>query len=129
MCHYFWHDRSKAVFNQELSIRYFALGQKFWGWWNIADIGLVLLCLLSLALSLGILCGPKKSAEEALGDSIMVLRNGMQFTRLAFMTYRNANRTRSRRVDLNMVAGHGDMLSQDHDVRINLYEEEDDDFV
>ncbi|KAJ3060691.1 hypothetical protein HK102_009401, partial [Quaeritorhiza haematococci] len=68
----------------EVTIRYIALGKLFWkSPWNIADIFLVALCILTLGYLSFESCGNRARNTEAFADTLLlVIRNGVQFGRL-----------------------------------------------
>ncbi|RUO96755.1 hypothetical protein BC936DRAFT_141495 [Jimgerdemannia flammicorona] len=90
----------------EVAIRVLALGQNYWtSIWNLIDLMLVLLCCITLVvISPGCSAGER---EEAILDTVLlVVRNVVQFFRLAGMLRRNRHQlsTRAGQIDFANVA-------------------------
>ncbi|KAJ1554000.1 hypothetical protein HK096_005424 [Nowakowskiella sp. JEL0078] len=78
----------------EVSIRLLALGKLFWkSTWNIIDMVVVVFCLITLVFLLALGHCSETRSREAFADSvILIVRNGIQLTRLIAMLRRNQRR-------------------------------------
>ncbi|CAG8479963.1 9802_t:CDS:2 [Ambispora leptoticha] len=90
----------------EVTTRFFALKQLFWrSVYNIVDIILVFLCVLTVLFILAGGCSSGQKSEELLDTLLLVARNLVQFGRLIVMLRKNKkNRSaRNARIDFSDV--------------------------
>lgn len=79
-------------------------------YWNRFDVFLVAICLLTLGILLfGTHCSPGQTREEELSTIILVLRNGIAFSRSLLMIQKNGSQFlagggRVKDLDLNSVS-------------------------
>ncbi|KAI9356491.1 hypothetical protein DFJ73DRAFT_822790 [Zopfochytrium polystomum] len=74
----------------EVLIRFYALGQVFWkSLWNVLDVILVVFCVFTLFWLLFGTCTTERSWETEADTLLLVVRNGIQFSRLAVMLGKN----------------------------------------
>lgn len=93
---YFLEAVVNLIMISEVLIRFHALGKVFWrSVWNKLDVVLVLLCLLTLFWLWFGTCSTSRSWETEADTLLLVVRNGIQFARIAVLIRRNAGTTRS----------------------------------
>jgi hypothetical protein len=70
----------------EFLIRYVAIGKAYFkSLFNIADVGVIALCVIVFCLLLTRSCSQEASTEAVIEDVLLVARNGIQLTRLVMM--------------------------------------------
>ncbi|KAI8620701.1 hypothetical protein BC830DRAFT_1058922 [Chytriomyces sp. MP71] len=92
---FYWLDALlNIVMIVEVLIRVNAMGQQFWkSIWNLVDIGLVFLCILTLFwLLFGQCQNGSGSWETELDAALLIARNGTQLLRLIVMMNKNRDR-------------------------------------
>jgi hypothetical protein len=68
----------------EVLVRYLALDKRFWeSTWNVVDLVLVAVCLLTMLFIFYADCSKTKTREALFDLSVLFLRNLLQFFRLA----------------------------------------------
>jgi len=88
----------------EVSIRFVAFGKQFWkSPYNVVDLGLTFLCVLTLLVIIFAGCGATSKEEELLDTLLLVARNVLQFGRLATVMRRSGRSifSRPRAIDLS----------------------------
>ncbi|TPX40104.1 hypothetical protein SeMB42_g06146 [Synchytrium endobioticum] len=81
----------------EVSIRFIALGKHYWkSVWNILDLVMVALCAMTLVYLLFGECSMARATEAVLDTILLVVRNGIQFSRLVLMIRKNRRHLSSR---------------------------------
>jgi len=88
----------------EVTIRFVAFGKQFWkSPYNVVDLGLTFLCVLTLLVILFAGCGATSKEEELLDTLLLVARNVLQFGRLATVMRRSGRSifSRPRAIDLS----------------------------
>ncbi|KAI8622703.1 hypothetical protein BC830DRAFT_1088457 [Chytriomyces sp. MP71] len=96
---FYWLDALlNIVMIVEVLIRVNAMGQQFWkSIWNLVDIGLVFLCILTLFwLLFGECQNGSGSWETELDAALLIARNGTQLFRLIVMMNKNRDRLTQR---------------------------------
>lgn len=93
----------------EVTIRFLALRKAFWkSFYNIIDIVLVVLCAITLIFVLQG-CSSSRKEEEVFDTILLIVRNGVQFGRIAVMLRRNGKnifgRLRTNRINFDDVRG------------------------
>ncbi|CCA77909.1 hypothetical protein PIIN_00553 [Serendipita indica DSM 11827] len=99
----------------EVSIRFVAFGKQFWkSPFNVVDLGLTVLCVITLVVIFFSGCNELSKEEELLDTFLLVARNVLQFTRLATVMRRSGrsifaqpkpidlNAPRSSRLDIDL---------------------------
>lgn len=88
----------------EVSIRYIAFGKQFWkSPFNVVDLGLTCLCVITILIIFFSGCGSFSKEEELLDTFLLVARNVLQFGRLATVMRRSGRSifARPKPIDLN----------------------------
>jgi len=88
----------------EVSIRYIAFGKQFWkSPFNVVDLGLTCLCVITILVIFFSGCGAFSKEEELLDTFLLVARNVLQFGRLATVMRRSGRSifSRPKPIDLN----------------------------
>ncbi|TPX58891.1 hypothetical protein PhCBS80983_g02843 [Powellomyces hirtus] len=74
----------------EVGIRFVALGKLFWlSYWNIIDVALVPLCMITLMLILFTPCSESSRGEMEFEDLLLLFRNGVVLSRLVLVLQKN----------------------------------------
>ncbi|KLO20684.1 hypothetical protein SCHPADRAFT_863487 [Schizopora paradoxa] len=108
----------------EVSIRFVAFGRQFWrSPFNVIDLVLTTFCVITVLTVVFAGCGKTSKEEELFDTLLLVLRNVLQFGRLATVMRQSGQSifTRPRNIDLSKVGQTG--LSLDLDLPDD-YEEE-----
>ncbi|KAI9207382.1 uncharacterized protein BJ171DRAFT_494635 [Polychytrium aggregatum] len=119
----------------EVAIRFYALGKMYWSsLWNVLDICIVVLCVITLGYLTFGECSKSRSREAVADTLLLVIRNGMQFARLFLMWSKNRRNIINRPATVNFEAVRGesvDYMRPELTLPTNngvLYEEERDDY-
>ncbi|KAJ3150472.1 hypothetical protein HDU86_006645 [Geranomyces michiganensis] len=97
----------------EVCVRFVALGKIFWlSYWNIVDLALVPLCLLTFVIILFTPCSASSRGELELEDMLLVFRNGVVLSRLASVVQKNRTQlgAQTRNIDLLTIDPMGDVV-------------------
>ncbi|KAI8816384.1 uncharacterized protein EV422DRAFT_478689, partial [Fimicolochytrium jonesii] len=74
----------------EVGVRFCALGKHFWtSPWNLLDLALTPICLVTLFLLLLTPCSPSRTDEMEFEDILLVVRNGVVLARLLWVLGKN----------------------------------------
>ncbi|CCO30973.1 hypothetical protein RSOLAG1IB_08266 [Rhizoctonia solani AG-1 IB] len=93
----------------EVGIRFLAFGRQFWkSPFNILDLILTTLCVVTLLVLFLAGCGNTSKEEELLDTLLLVFRNVMQFGRLAAVMRQSGQSifSRPRKIDLSLPTHH-----------------------
>jgi len=93
----------------EVGLRLVAFGKRFWtSFFNWLDLVITGICVVTVGVTLVQGCGAKK--EEVLETLLLVVRNGLQFVRLALMVRRSGKNIFStiQPIDLESAIAHAD---------------------
>ncbi|CAE6417952.1 unnamed protein product [Rhizoctonia solani] len=93
----------------EVTIRFLAFGRQFWkSPFNILDLILTTLCVVTLLVLFLAGCGNTSKEEELLDTLLLVFRNVMQFGRLAAVMRQSGQSlfSRPRKIDLSLPTHH-----------------------
>ncbi|PVF97065.1 hypothetical protein CPB86DRAFT_798351 [Serendipita vermifera] len=93
-----------AAMIAEVSIRFVAFGKQFWkSPFNVLDLGLTCLCVITLLVLFFSGCNDLSKEEELLDTFLLVARNVLQFGRLATVMRRSGRSifARPKPIDLN----------------------------
>jgi len=86
----------------EVGVRYLALGLNFWrSRWNQLDVGLVLLCAVTLIFLFTGVCSKTRTREAEFDSILLVIRNVGQFSRLVSVLNKNRTQLSTRSEDLD----------------------------
>ncbi|KAB5592461.1 Cation channel family transporter [Ceratobasidium theobromae] len=93
----------------EVSVRFLAFGRQFWkSPFNILDLVLTALCVITLLVLFLAGCGNTSKEEEILDTLLLVFRNVMQFGRLAAVMRQSGQSlfSRPKNIDLSLPTHH-----------------------
>ncbi|TPX65056.1 hypothetical protein SpCBS45565_g05427 [Spizellomyces sp. 'palustris'] len=139
-CPSFWFYVLEYILNismiLEVSIRLVALGKLFWtSYWNLADLLMVPLCLITLFLQNSSECTSSTRREAEMEEILLIVRNVVMLGRLIVVVEKNRKQmyTKSTPIDFTTLNGKtldlmGDVLpgGQILPVYHQSWEEEDD---
>ncbi|KAI9098643.1 hypothetical protein DFS34DRAFT_618302 [Phlyctochytrium arcticum] len=112
----------------EVAIRFLALGKLFWtSYWNVVDVCLVPLCLLTLFLLSSTNCDSTARREAEMEEILLILRNVVMLGRLIMVVKKNHKQlsARTAAIDFSAVStgktldGMGDIIP--HDFALPMY--------
>lgn len=86
-------------------------------------MGLIALCIFLFFVALNRQCSRDWTAEEVVEDSVMLLRNIVQFARVVIISYRHANRTTTRRVEIELEPIESGVLLPDIRLDLNQHQQ------
>jgi hypothetical protein len=108
----------------EVVTRLLALGKLFWkSIFNIVDISLVLLCVITLLFIISGGCSHK--GEEVFDLILLVVRNFVQFGRLIVMVTRNKENRKARNATVDFTNVRDPSVSIDIDYSAYSWEDDD----
>ncbi|KAJ3383626.1 hypothetical protein HDU92_004048 [Lobulomyces angularis] len=86
----------------EVTIRFFAFGKNFWNSkWNMFDVVLVFFCFLTLFILMVGECSSTRTREAEADAFLLILRNGIQFSRLMVVLKKNNTQLSNRATTIN----------------------------
>ncbi|KAI8587018.1 hypothetical protein BDZ88DRAFT_399164, partial [Geranomyces variabilis] len=97
----------------EVCVRVVALKKLFWlSYWNIVDLALVPLCLLTFVIVLFTPCSASSRGELEFEDMLLIFRNGVVLSRLAAVVQKNRTQlgVQPRNIDLMTIDPMGDVV-------------------
>ncbi|GAA5827297.1 hypothetical protein JCM5353_005963 [Sporobolomyces roseus] len=98
----------------EVGIRFFAFGKQFWvSYYNTLDLGVTLLCVVTLAVIFFKGCSAK--GEEVFDTFLLVVRNLFQFGRLALVLRKSGKNVFSRPAPIDLSSARTYSLDLDLD--------------
>ncbi|KAG8740967.1 hypothetical protein FRC10_003505 [Ceratobasidium sp. 414] len=109
----------------EVTVRFLAFGRQFWkSPFNVLDLLLTTLCIVTLIVLVAAGCGSGSKEEELLDTLLLVFRNVMQFGRLAAVMRQSGQSifAQPRAIDLSLPTHHSNQTS----TRLDIDLDEDD---